>query len=205
MSHCCQEQSAAQEPNADVMRALVDNHARFLEFLEKRVGRRDIAEEILQDAFVKSLEKGASLRETESVVAWFYRMLRNALADRARRRDAESRALERAALEPIEEERALDDGIMGTVCQCVYGLLDTLKPDYAAIVRHVDVDGLPVAAFAEAEGITPNNASVRLFRAREALREQLVKCCGTCTEHGCFDCQCTRPFEASEAAAGAAD
>ena len=43
-------------------------------------GARDLAEEILQDAFVRGLSRGAGarLRDDESAVAWFYRLLRNA-------------------------------------------------------------------------------------------------------------------------------
>jgi hypothetical protein len=52
---------------------------------------------------------------------------------------------------------------------------------------------MSVKAFAEAVAITPNNASVRLFRGREALREQLRSACGTCAEHGCLDCTCGGP------------
>ena len=36
---------------------LLDNHRRFLGFLEKRVGDRAAAEDILQDAFVRNLDK----------------------------------------------------------------------------------------------------------------------------------------------------
>src|SRR5436190_6310187 len=61
-----------------VLRILVENHARFLAFLERRVGSRDAAQEILQEAFVRSLSRGGSLRDDESAVAWFYRLLRNA-------------------------------------------------------------------------------------------------------------------------------
>jgi RNA polymerase sigma-70 factor (ECF subfamily) len=52
------------------------------------------------------------------------------------------------------------------------------------------MDGMPVKAFAEATGISPSNAGVRVFRAREALRKQVVRSCGTCAEHGCLDCTC---------------
>lgn len=194
MSESCHDQDATTDATTslspDVIQVLVKNHAQFRDFLERRVGRRDVAEEILQDAFVKSLDKGASLREADSVIAWFYRMLRNALVDRMRRRDVESRALERATVEPIEEARAPDEGLLGAVCQCVSSLIDTLKPEYATAIRRVDMEGQTVAALAEAEGITANNASVRLFRAREALRRQLVKSCGTCTDHGCLECTC---------------
>jgi len=39
-------------------------------------------------------------------------------------------------------------------------------------------------------GVTPNNAAVRLHRARGALKKRLEQTCGTCTQHGCLDCTC---------------
>jgi RNA polymerase sigma-70 factor (ECF subfamily) len=78
------------------------------------------------------------------------------------------------------------------VCRCVGHLAETLKPDYAAAIRRVDVDGVAVQAFAAEAGITSNNASVRLHRAREALRAQVRAACGTCADHGCLDCTCGR-------------
>src|SRR5260221_2858335 len=92
------------EPSGDapgLSRAALDllmtNHARFLVFLERRVGRRDLAEEILQDAFVRSLSRGgaARLRAYESAVAWFYRLLRNAIVDNPRHASAEHQRLAR--------------------------------------------------------------------------------------------------------------
>ncbi len=179
--------------SADVMPALLENRERFLAFLERRTGRRDVAEEILQDAFMRGLERGGALREGESVVAWFYRLLRNALVDRARRRGAEARALARAASEPEPEPEAPDAALHGAVCACVGEVITTLKPEYAAALASVEMGGRTVREFAEAAGVTPNNAAVRLHRAREALRERLVESCGACTEHGCLQCDCRRP------------
>ncbi len=84
-----------QGPPPEVMQALVDNHRQFLAFLERRVESRADAEDILQDAFVRGLEKGGQLRDGESAVAWFYRLLRNAVVDHYRRRGAAGRALGR--------------------------------------------------------------------------------------------------------------
>jgi RNA polymerase sigma-70 factor (ECF subfamily) len=170
------------------VRLLVDNHARFLAFLERSVGSRDVAEDLLQEAFVRGLDRARSLRDQDSAVAWFYRLLRNALIDHYRRRGAERRALERVAPEPEATEPPPDEELMRTVCACVASLLDTLKPEYAAVLRRVELDGLAVLA-AEA-GITANNAAVRVHRAREALRRQLQRCCRTCAAHGCVDCRC---------------
>ena len=59
--------------NPELTLQLVDNHRQFLAFLERRVGDRAAAEDILQDAFVKSLQKDEDARDETSSVAWFYR------------------------------------------------------------------------------------------------------------------------------------
>ena len=167
---------------------LVANHRAFLAFLERRLGRRDLAEDVLQDAFVRTARQRTSLPD-EALVPWFYRVLRNAAVDRQRRGNTEARAL--AAL-----ARELDDAvepapeIRAEVCACVGRLAATLKPEYAEALAAVEVDGLPVKTYAERAGLTASNAGVRLFRARAALRRRLVESCGTCAEHGCRDCRC---------------
>ena len=172
----------------EVVRALVDNHRQFLGFLERRVGSRAIAEELLQTAFVKTLEKGGALRDGEGAVTWFYRLLRNALVDHYRRSAAEGRALEREAREG--EEATVDVELKQAVCACVGELLPTLKPEYADILRQVDLEERGVPEVAREAGITANNAGVRLHRARQALKKQLERSCGTCASHGCLDCTC---------------
>ena len=182
-----------QPASPHVVQVLVDNHRRFLAFVERRVGSREVAEDILQEAFVRGLEGAPRLRDQDSVVAWFYRTLRNALTDHWRRRAAEQRATDRVASTGEASAPAADDELLNAVCGCVRDMLDTLKPEYAEAIRSVDLEEHSVKAFAEAAGITPNNASVRLFRGREALREQLRRSCGTCATHGCLDCTCGGP------------
>lgn len=174
----------------EVLRILVDNHARFLAFLEPRVGSREVAGDILREAFVRGLGRADTVRDPEAVTARFYRLLRHALADHHQRQEAEERALEPVAAEAEHAEAPFDEELMGAVCSCVLSLLDTLKPEYAAALRSVDLDGESVQAFAEEAGITSNNAAVRLYRAREALRRQLIDCCKTCATHGRLDCDC---------------
>jgi RNA polymerase sigma factor (sigma-70 family) len=184
------EPEAALGLSPDVLRVLIENHARFLAFLQRRVGDRDVAQEILQQAFVKGIDRGGALKKDESAVAWFYRLLRNALGDHFRRRGAERRALSAVAAEPETPGVAPDDELMHTVCGCVRDLIATLKPEYARAVERVDLDGLTVPGYAAESGITANNAGVRLHRAREALRRQVEQSCGACATHGCLDCSC---------------
>lgn len=184
--------AAAKSPLAEV---LVDHHRQFLSFLERRVESRAVAEEILQEAFVKSIRKGDQIRDEESAVAWFYRLLRNAVIDHYRRRGAEARALEAERGETWQA--TADDETKGVICGCMHDLLTTLKPEQQALLRAVDLDERSIGEVGKALGLTPGNARVRLHRARQALKARLQDVCSTCAVHGCLDCTC-------EAAPGAA-
>jgi RNA polymerase sigma factor (sigma-70 family) len=182
--------AAASSPAPATLQVLLDNHARFLAFLERRVGSRDEAEDILQEAFVRSLDRAPDPRSSESITAWFYRVLRNAITDHYRRQGSRGRTLERLAAETADGVQDPDEGLEALVCGCVMSLMETLKPEYGAAIRRVDLDGTSVRGYAEEAGITPSNAGVRLHRAREALRKQVALTCGTCLDHGCLDCRC---------------
>jgi RNA polymerase sigma factor (sigma-70 family) len=184
-------------PQADVIAVLVANHRQFLGFLEKRLGSRALAEDLLQDAFVRGMGKLDTLRSDESAVAWFYRMLRNAVIDHRRRSGAAERKL---AAFGAELERSVEPSseVRGAICRCVAELAATLEPKYAEALQSVEVDELPVKDFAARAGISASNAGVRVFRARKALLEQVERCCGSCAEHGCLDCTCGAYHSASE-------
>jgi len=166
---------------------LVENHREFLRYVERRVGDRALAEEIVQDAFVKSLTRGDEIEE--SAVGWFYRVLRNAVIDRQRRQAVRNRQLDAFASE-LEAAAEASAEATGVACACVVRLAATLKPQYAEALQELEVVGKSLADYAAAAGISTNNAAVRVFRAREALRKQVARSCGTCAEHGCLDCTC---------------
>jgi RNA polymerase sigma-70 factor (ECF subfamily) len=166
---------------------LVANRHEFLAFLERRLGSRAIAEDILQEAFTRSLLKSDQLESEESAVAWFYRILRNAVTDHQRRRGTAARQLEQFSR---ELDQQTEPETHAAVCQCVKGLAATLKPEYAEALQAVEVEGKAVKDFAAAAGITAGNAAVRVFRAREALKQQVKRCCGSCADNQCRDCSC---------------
>ncbi len=169
--------------------ALLENHQTFLRYLEGRVGDRALAEDILQDAFAKVLDRPDQAPADEGIVPWFYRTLRNAAIDQFRRRGAANRAVEAFGRE-LETQTSPDTDMQNEICACVNRLAGTLKPEYAEALQAIDVHGVAVRTFAEQRGITSSNAGVRVFRAREALKKRVVESCGTCAEHGCLNCTC---------------
>ena len=168
---------------------LLDNHRSFLRYLERKVGDRALAEDILQDAFVKLVDRPDAAPAGETIVPWFYRLLRNAAIDQFRRRGAASRAFEAFARE-LDTHANPESEMATEICACVGRLATTLKPEYADALQAVDVKGTAVKAYAGEKGLSTSNAGVRVFRAREALKKRVSESCGTCAEHGCRNCTC---------------
>lgn len=168
---------------------LLENHRAFLKYLERRVGDRALAEDILQDAFAKVVARPEQAPADEGIVPWFYRTLRNAAVDQFRHRGAADRAYQAFARELEQHERPGLE-MEGEICACVSRLASTLKPEYAEALAAIEVGGTPVKVFAEHKGLSPNTAAVRVYRAREALKRRVTESCGTCAEHGCVNCTC---------------
>ncbi len=178
----------AAEPPVPVA-TLLENHRAFLRYLERRVGDRTLAEDILQDAFAKVVARPEQAPADEAIVPWFYRTLRNAAIDQFRRRGAADRAHEAFARE-LHAHEAPASEMKTEICACVSRLAATLKPEYAEALEAIEIAGTPVKAFAEQKGLSASNAAVRVFRAREALKKRVTESCGTCAEHGCLNCTC---------------
>lgn len=183
------EPASDAHPSAEVVATLVENHRAFLNFVARRVGSRDVAEDILQNAFVKTVGKLDTVRDTAT--GWFYKVLRNAIIDYRRRKAVADKSLE-SYTSAVDASDAPDDELHGIVCKCVAELASTLKPEYADALHRIEIDGISVKDYAARIGISASNAGVRVFRAREALRKQVARSCGTCADHGCLDCTCAK-------------
>lgn len=170
----------------DQLGILVDNHRSFQQFLARRVESDSVAEDLLQQSLKKALEAPAHSTEQESILAWFYKILRNTLTDYYRKRDVEQRGLRDLAQSPETNDSELEAGI----CQCMKGLLPAIKPEYSSLLARIDLGEETPEDVAKDLGISRGNLDVRLHRARQALKSSLVKSCGTCTEHGCLNCTC---------------
>jgi RNA polymerase sigma-70 factor (ECF subfamily) len=177
-----------QKPSGDILEKLIECHREFLSFLVPRVGSQEDAEEILQSAFAKAVQQEDSL-QGETVVAWFFQVLRNALIDHYRHKDVEKRAIEQHRSDVDLQRNELVE-LENTVCECFRGLIPTLKPEYGELLTTVDLGGQSVTEAAARLGITANNTAVRLHRARLALKKRLEDTCRTCAVHGCYDCTC---------------
>jgi RNA polymerase sigma factor (sigma-70 family) len=177
------------DPVNGAMSRIIAQRTRFLSFLVARVEDAATAEDILQSAYVKAVEHGSEIRKDESVVAWFYRILRNSVADHYRRGAAGARARQGFAEQAV---LSYEPKLEQTVCACIGDVVRELKSEYRDAIEQVDLGGATVEDFARSQQTSPNNASVRLHRARKSIAKKLITVCGACAEHKCLDCTCRR-------------
>ena len=176
---------ATQEALASTLLA---NLSAFQSFARGRLHDEQLAADAVQESLLRALRSDRAPSPQAHVVAWFYRILRNVLTDLHRRRTAQVSALERFAHE--EPAEITDEELHKQACACLHGLMRTLKPEYAEVLKLADVEGKPTDAVAEEIGISRGNLKVRLHRARKQLRDRLEQTCRACATHGCLDCQC---------------
>ena len=181
-------------PAAGSLETLLARREAFLSFVERRVGDRALAEDLLQSAYMRAFERAGRPAEADAALSWFYAVLRHAVIDFYRRRATEVKVLSGwddaaadTAAAPVPSHRF--------VCGCIERVLPGMKPAYAEVLREVDLGEGSLAAFAERHGVTPGNAAVRAHRARAALRRSLQAFCGACSFDACMDCVCKEDDE----------
>lgn len=183
--------AAAKAADAAVRRALVESRRQILSFLQRRLGSSEAAEDVLQAFMLRAIERSTQLRDVRTVRGWLSRILATTIVDHqrrsARRRQREA-VMNPNDLEAIEIEA--DEELDEAVCNCLYKLLPTLKPEYAEVIWRIDLLGEPRERVAASLGVTLNNVTVRLHRGRQALKRRLEEMCLTCPIHGFLDCRC---------------
>lgn len=172
--------------------SLLRNLQMFTAFARKRLGDPHLAEDLVQESLVKALAADRQPEGEEAVTTWFYRILRRSIIDVYRRQDARKRALEKLEQELPEEPSAEEERAL---CQCFKRLLPLVPEQYRELLQKVDIEGGDTGEVAAALGVTRNNLTVRLHRARKHLREALSQNCKACSVHGCLDCTCSPPAE----------
>lgn len=176
-----------------VAEVLGDRQDELRAFVRARV-HSDQVEDILQHAALRAIERSDSLDDPDRAMAWVYRIHRNLIVDLYRQQAREQRNVPEGDLyasAAIPDLAADITGLAGgESCECSVVQARRLRPSYATILTLVDSDGLKLREAAEQLNVSPNNAAVRLHRARRALREAMFQHCGVRSAEDCADCRC---------------
>lgn len=166
---------------------LAGDLARFRAFVQRRVADAQTADDVLQDAFARAAAGIGGLRDGDRLDAWFYRILRNRIADLGAARRPDGGLDADLLLAPADDRRQ--------VCACLLPLIGRLPAAQAEALRLLDVEGLAAPEAASRLGISVEHLHVRRHRARAALRRELLAACGACAGEACIDCTCAPSAE----------
>lgn len=140
-------------------------HARVVGLAYVLCGRRSVAEELAQEAFLATYRRWT---EIEEPAAWVRRVVANRATSTLRRRSSEARAMVQLRLrrdDPAPELATGDDELWAEVRRLPRRQAQALALRY--------VDGASVAEVAAALGVSENTVKTHLSRGKQTLADRL--------------------------------
>ena len=141
--------------------------------LRRQVQDPALADDLLQQVFVKALEALRAKRTLRHPTAWLYAVARSTVADHFR--------AQRAAHIELNDDipdTEPDDGVLHQeLAACLRPFAQQLPAIYRDTLLAADFDGATLASLAAAQGLSVSALKSRAARARAMLREKVLACC----------------------------
>lgn len=148
--------------------------ARVFGYLARMTGRRDLAEDLTQDTFLRLARAARDLRPDTRLRSWLFAVAHNVLVSHARA----ARVTAALASELAEQDAPTSPTPFQAVAETATQLrveraLALLPPAYREVILLVAIEGLPAAEAGAALGLSPEAVRQRLSRARAMLTPAL--------------------------------
>ncbi len=151
-----------------------EHYVRLVRLAYTLTGRRHVAEELVQDAFIQADRKWATVRHYDDPVGWVRRVVVNRCTDTHRRTGSERRALMRVLTTDRLDRRELSDVASRAEPDSeLWVAVRSLPDQQSAVIALVYVEGLDVVEAAATLGISDHTARTHLARAKAKLAGQL--------------------------------
>lgn len=142
-------------------------------FIRRRVSDENVADDLLQEVFVRVHSKLDSVSDDERLAAWLYRIARNVITDHYRRVN-----IVVGTIEEVERADNPDDGNLNElVVEWVKNRIAQLPDTYREAVLLSELHGVPQTEIAKRIGLSESGTKSRVQRGRRMLKEQLLHCC----------------------------
>lgn len=144
------------------------------QFIRRRVSDPHVAEDLLQETFLRIHRGIDALSDLDRLGAWVYRIARNVIYDHYRTSGRTA---------PIGDADPVEDGAGLAVTQCGHaeewlgGLVAGLPAAYKDAVRLAEFEGVSQREVADRLGLSLSGAKSRIQRGRAILKDELERCC----------------------------
>lgn len=161
----------ATQPTTDAIWLHLSSDLR--RFIRRRVPDDHVADDLLQETFMRVHRNIATLQEAERLAAWVYQIARNVVRDHHRGASASP-----VALSDAEDVSADDQPQPG--CRSVSWLdemIQSLPDGYRQAVQFAEIEEQSQQEIADRLGLSLSGAKSRIQRGRAMLKDVLQQCC----------------------------
>lgn len=144
-------------------------------FILSKVHDRALAEDLLQDVFIKLHTKFHTLHDQQKVHSWLYQIARNAITDHFRSQKKPVEFSENLA--PASSEHEKEQALQQELATCIQHLLPNLPEKYRKPVELYHFSELSQQEIAAKEELSLAGAKSRIQRGRTLLKNMFTDCC----------------------------
>ena len=167
---------AVREGDLGKLGVLFDRyHGALFDFLNRMTGRRDVAEDLVQEVFLRILKYRATYRDEARFETWAFRIARNARADYFAKRTTVESLSDEAMASPDEApgpEGELEQQGDAALLRCALMSLREDRRELIILARYRDMKH---EAIADLLGVDTGTVKVRIHRALNELRDIFLR------------------------------
>ena len=142
-------------------------------YIVKQTGDLDLADDILQEVYIKASQKIEQLEARDKLKNWLYRITHNTIMDFYRSHQNHEELVDNQVEEEVPDEVVN----LQTMGQCLRPMFDCLPEKYREAMILSELDGLSQQAVADQLGLSLSGTKSRIQRGRVKLKKILTDCC----------------------------
>ncbi|PXX38743.1 sigma-70 family RNA polymerase sigma factor [Undibacterium pigrum] len=154
----------------DLAKAFGNLQASLRTYLRRRIADASLADDILQDIFVKAL---LNKRQIENLTGWLYAAARTTLVDYYRNQGVSMEELD----ENMSEQQAEDLQLHASLASCLQVFIQQLPDKYRDTLMATDLQGHSLRDLADQTGLSLSAIKSRAARGRSMLKDKVLDCC----------------------------
>lgn len=145
-------------------------HKDLQKFIISKVKDKAIADDILQDSFLKIHTKLNTLKDITKIKSWIFTIARNSVLDYFK---TTNKTVEFTEIELENEEKPKEH----TEKDCLYGILKNLPKKYRDPLFLADIKGLKQAEIAKQLNLPLPTVKSQIQRGRKQIVQGFISCC----------------------------
>jgi len=144
-------------------------------FIKSKVSQVQDAEDILQEVFIKIFKNIDQLEKQSALKSWIYKITRNTIIDYYKKKRDLPVAPE--TMHFIEDEVEEEDNMNEQIAGCLKKMIFEVPEKYQRVYDLYENKNMKHKDIGEELNISLSTSKVRLMRAKELFKKNLIECC----------------------------